>query len=254
MKNFPQSSERSQGWSAEALALAAQAKVLSGNKLEKLVVRLQRHSGRPREACWRFVIQHGLKGRVDHRRWTDEEIDWVREELVKRSVEEIARKLNRSPKSVRAMLQRNRLLVREIRCDQFSIESLAGALHVGKAEVHFWIKQGWLDATITTHGRRLSYSITAEALANVYKHHLADLLKRGLRNQSLFEAYLQYLHSPKHTIGEQLLDVRRDKRERAAFAASKSNETPNEDEDDDEDDDFPLNLHEKRGLPGGVDA
>jgi hypothetical protein len=41
----------------------------------------------------------------------------------------------------------------------------------------------------------------------------------------------------KHTIGEQLLDVRRDKRERAAFAASNTTVSdPDEDEEDDEDD------------------
>ena len=239
MAKLPQPSERSHGWSPEALALAAQAKALSGNKLEQLVVRLQRHSGRSREACWRFVIQHGIKGSVDHRRWTDEEIEWVREELVKRTVEEIARKLNRTPKSVRTMLRRNRLYVREIRCDLFSVDSLARALHVGKSEVLFWIKQGWLEATINNEGRRPSYSITAEALAHVYKHHLSDLLKRGIRNQSLFEAYLQYVHSPKHTIGEQLLDVRRDKRERAAYAAIKEGGVgqQNTQEDDGNDDD-----------------
>ena len=38
--------------------------------------------------------------------------------------------------------------MREIRCDLFSVDSLARALHVGKPEVLFWIKQGWLEATI----------------------------------------------------------------------------------------------------------
>src|SRR5277367_6531041 len=99
MAILSQSFERPQRWSPEALALAAQAKVLSGSKLEQLVVRLQRHTGRSREACWRLIIQYGLKGRVDHRRWTEEEIEVVREEVVKRSVEEIAKKLNRTPKS-----------------------------------------------------------------------------------------------------------------------------------------------------------
>ena len=61
MANLPPSSEDSRRWSPEALALAAQAKVLSGNKLEQLVVRLQRSTGRPSEQCWRFVIQYGLK-------------------------------------------------------------------------------------------------------------------------------------------------------------------------------------------------
>src|SRR3984885_4160096 len=135
MASSPRLSDRSPCWSTEALALVAQAKVLSGNKLEQLVTRLQRHSGRTREACWRFVIQYGIKGKVDHRRWTEEEIEFVREELVKRSVEEIAKRLNRSPRSIRSMLQRNSLSVRDIRCDLFSIESLATALHVRKGEI-----------------------------------------------------------------------------------------------------------------------
>jgi hypothetical protein len=36
----------------------------------------------------------------------------------------------------------------------------------------------------------------------------------------LTEAYVQYCYSPKHTVGEQLLAVRRDKRERAAYGQS----------------------------------
>ena len=71
-----------------------------------------------------------------------------------------------------------------------------------------------------TSGRKKRYLITPEALMLLYKRHLPDLLQRGLPNHSLFEAYLQYCYSPKHTVGEQLLDVRRDKKERAAFAES----------------------------------
>ena len=44
--------------------------------------------------------------------------------------------------------------------------------------------------------------------------------------------YLQYCFSPKHTVGEQLLDVRRDKRERAAFAAATSKEPDDVEEED----------------------
>lgn len=219
-------------WSAEAKAIAAQAKVLSGNKLEQLVVRLQRNTGRTKEACWRFVIQYGIKGTVDHRRWTEAEIDVVREELVKRSVDEVAKKLNRTPKAIRNMLRRNQLSVREIRCDLFSVESLASVLHVQKSEIVFWIEHGWLDATVENRGKRRFYVITAEGLTRLYKHHQADLLKRGIRNHSLFEAYLQYCYSPKHTVGEQLLDVRQAKRERAAYAAAEAN-VLNGDEDGD---------------------
>src|ERR1700739_4077244 len=98
MATLAKLSQRSPHWSLEAMAMAAQAKVLSGNKLEQLVVRLQRHSGRTKEACWRFIIQYGIKGKVDHRRWTEAEFETLREELVKRSIDEVAKKLNRTPK------------------------------------------------------------------------------------------------------------------------------------------------------------
>ena len=245
MATLPKLPERSPEWSAEAMAMAAQAKVLSGSKLEQLVVRLQRHSGRPKEACWRFIIQYGIKGQQDHRRWTETEFEIVREELVKRSIEEVARKVNRTPKAIRNMLKRNHLSLREIRCDLFSVESMASALHVRKAEVVFWIEQEWLQASITARGKRRSYTITPEALMSLYKHHHSDVLKRGIPNQALFEAYVQYCFAPKHTVGEQLLDVRRDKRERAAYAApvgdgtsgDEEEEEGDEDDQDDQDDD-----------------
>ena len=242
MATLPQLPERSPEWSAEAMAMAAQAKVLSGLKLEQLVVRLQRHSGRPKEACWRLIIQYGIKGRQDHRRWTETEIEIVREELVKRSIEEVARKVDRTPMAIRNMLKRNHLSLREIRCDLFSVESLASALRVRRAEILFWIEQGWLRASIACRGKRRSYTITPEALMTLYKKHHGDVLKRGIPNQALFEAYVQYCFAPKHTVGEQLLDVRRDKRERAAYAAALGEETScdleeEEGEEDDQDDD-----------------
>ena len=236
MGRHSQASAISSRWGAEALALVAHASVLSGNKLEQLVVRLQRHSGRPKQECWRFVIQHGLKTSVDHRRWTEAEIELVREELVKRPIEEVAKKLNRTPRAIRSMLMRNHLGLREIRCDRFSIQSLAHALRVRSEEIHFWIEQDWLQATISIKGRRKSYIITPEALAVLYKNHLPKILARGGRSQALFEAYLQYCFSPKHTVGEQLLDVRRDKRERAAYAVLNGSSQDNEEDDDDEDD------------------
>jgi hypothetical protein len=198
--------------------------VLSGAKLAQLVRRLQRQTGKSHEECWRFVIKHGIEGEVDHRRWHEEELDEARELLTKYPVEEVARRLNRSPKALRNALQRRRLSVREIRCDCFSLGSLAHALHVRCTEVRHWIELGWLRASITKQGGRSSYQITPEALGEFYKHHLSDLLRRRIPNQSLFEAYVQYCFSPKHTTGEQLLDVRRDKRERAAFAGNKSGE------------------------------
>ncbi|KAA6465270.1 hypothetical protein DYQ86_04820 [Acidobacteria bacterium AB60] len=201
----------------EALAIAAQARALSGNKLEQLVVRLQRHTGQSKALCWRFVIQYGLKGRSDHRRWTNEELETLREGLVKFSLEEMATKLHRSPRALRQKLAREGYNLRDIRCDLFSVDGLACAIKVQRTQVLSWIALGWLPATATIRCNRKYYIITPEALSYLYKNHLQDVLKRGVPNQSLFEAYVQYCHSPKHTVGEQLLDVRRDKRERAAY-------------------------------------
>lgn len=224
------------GWGPEALALAQQARVLSGTKIAQLVLRLQRQTGRSHQDCWRLVIAHGLKGGATHRRWREEELDLARELLTKHSVEEVARQLKRSSNALRNALQRRQLSVRDIRCDCFSTESLACALHVRRSEVLGWIEKGWLEAQRSVRGTRTSYRITPEALSAFYKGHLPDLLKRRIPNHTLFEAYLQYCFSPKHTTGEQLLEVRRDKRERAAFAARHNGTACNrESEEDDED-------------------
>jgi hypothetical protein len=226
----------SPGWGPEALALAQQARSLSGDKLEPLVRRLQRHTGNSRESCWRFIVQYGLKGTIEHRRWTEQELEAAREELTKHSVEEVAKKLKRSAKALRCALQRNDLSVRDIRCDCFSVESLSRVLHVRKDEVLRWIKEGWLPAVTRSQGNRQSYSITPEGFAQLYKKHLHDLLKtRRLSNLSLFEAFYQYCYSPKHTVGEQLLDVRHDKRERAAYAVRDATGEPDKEEEDDDD-------------------
>jgi hypothetical protein len=81
------------------------------------------------------------------------------------------------------MLKRNHLSLREIRRDLFSAESLASALHVRKADVIFWIEQGWLQASIASRGKRRSFAITPEALMSLYKQHHADVLKRGIPNK-----------------------------------------------------------------------
>jgi hypothetical protein len=134
------------------------------------------------------------------------------------------------------MLRRNHLSLRDIRCDLFSVESLASALHVRKAEVVFWIEKNWLQASVAIQGKRRFYIITPEALKDLYRFHQGDLMKRGIRNHALFEAYVEYCFAPKHTVGEQLLAVRRDKRERAAFAVAVGDKLSSEEEEEECDD------------------
>jgi len=75
-------------------------------------------------------------------------------------------------------------------------------------------------------------------------------LKRGIPNQALFEAYVQYCFSPKHTVGEQLLDVRRDKRERAAYSAATADKAAGDEEEEDDDERFGITMAELGGLAG----
>lgn len=208
----------SQGkWDDEARRLASQARALSGEKLIELISRLQRITGNSKDACWRFIRRHGLSGKHDYRRWTPEEFDQLREGLASHPLQTVAKKLGRTEESIRSILARNGLSVRSIRCDLFSVESLATALKVGRREVLYWIEQGWLETSVEKHGNRTFHTASPDALARLYRNHLLQLIERGLPNRGLFEAYLQYCYVPKHTTGSQLLDVRRDKREREAF-------------------------------------
>jgi hypothetical protein len=137
---------------------------------------------------------------------------------------------------------------------------LEGPAGSGKTEVVFWIEQNWLQASVADQGKRRFYIITPEALKDLYRHHHGDLMKRGIRNQSLFEAYVEYCFAPKHTVGEQLLEVRREKRERAAFAAAIGNGAGGTEEEDESDDadcetdaQFRLEFVEVDGTSGGLD-
>ena len=178
-------------------------------------------------------MQHGLKSRDEHRRWTEEEIETLREKLATHSVEETAKLLGRSANAIRCALRRNDLKVREIRCDCFSVNALARILRVRKEEIHTWIEKQWLQATTQVSGKRVTHIITPESFHDLYTHHLHDLMaQKRIPNVALFEAFYNYCFVPKHTIGTQLLTVRRDKREREAYAANQ----PDDDEDDEDED------------------
>lgn len=62
-------------------------------------------------------------------------------------------------------------------CGWFSVKSRTSALHVRKTEVVFWIEQNWLQPPVTNRGKRHIYSITQDALKDLYRHHRGDLMK-----------------------------------------------------------------------------
>ena len=123
-----------------------------------------------------------------------------------------------------------------------SIDSLARILHVRKTEIQSWIDKGWLEAPVQTHGKRTGYVITPEAFRALYTRHLSELIaQKRIPSVALFEAFYNYCFVPKHTIGTQLLTVRRDKRERAAFTAMQ-NGAESEEEDDETQERFRISF------------
>jgi hypothetical protein len=98
-----------------------------------------------------------------------------RELLVANPVEVVARKIGRSTSSVKHLCSRRGIRVKELRCDLFSINRLAAAMHVRKAEIVVWIDQGWLEATKEGQGRTVAYLISPEALQRCLREHLQDL-------------------------------------------------------------------------------
>jgi hypothetical protein len=103
-----------------------------------------RISGNPREACLRFLRRHGVAEKRSYREWTTREQQRLIELMNDVPVEEAARVLRRPPASVRSMLHRLGLGVRQSR-EWFTISLLAQALHIGRDEVRKWVDRGWLQ-------------------------------------------------------------------------------------------------------------
>jgi len=51
---------------------------------------------------------------------------------------------------------------------------------------------------------------------------LQDLQKRNVRSSTILAVFNQFCYVPKHTVGEQLLQVREAKREQAAYESATS--------------------------------
>jgi len=80
--------------------------------------------------------------------------------------------------------------------------------------------RGWLEATKEGQGRTVAYSISPEDLQHCLREHWQDLQKRNIRSSSILAVFHQFCYVPKHTVGEQLLQVREAKREQAAYESA----------------------------------
>ena len=104
-------------------------------------------SGNPRDACLRFLRRHGVAEKRSYREWTTREQQRLIQLMDDVPVEEAARVLRRRPASVRSMLHRLGMGVRQSR-EWFTVSLLAQALHISRDEVRKWINRGWLQCHV----------------------------------------------------------------------------------------------------------
>jgi hypothetical protein len=98
-------------------------------------------------------------------------------------------------------------------------------MHVRKSEIVFWIDQGWLEVTKEGQGKTVAHLISPEALQRCLREHLQDLQKLNIRSSTILAVFNQFCYVPKHTVGEQLLQVREAKREQAAYESATLSES-----------------------------
>jgi hypothetical protein len=93
-------------------------------------------------------------------------------------------------------------------------------MHVRKKEICHWVEQGWLEATRMEQNHSVTYKISPEALQKCLRTHLDKPQKRNIRSAAIFQVFREYCYVPKHTLGEQLLQVREAKREQAEYESA----------------------------------
>jgi len=180
-----------------------------GSDKEQILSKLVQISGNPRGACLRFLRRLGVAEKRSYREWTTREQQRLVELMDEVPVEEAARLLRRPPASVRSMLHRLGLGVRQSR-EWFTVSLLAQALHISRDEVRRWVDRGWLQCRVVQAqsvnlqiihaddfcvfvkdygrqviGNRLSYEGLAFVRDYVFPRSHADLLSvRGPYNKS----------------------------------------------------------------------
>ena len=186
----------------------------SGKDLGALVTSLEKESGYPRWACWRFLRRMGIRSKRPQRGWTEAEQQRLQKLIDLHPVSEIAKILRRSQSSVWHMLYRmgaNSAMGR----DGFTKHTLAIALHISPSQVEVWINRGWLKSREVETGKVKRVIIDSGDFCEFCKAHTKDVVGNRLTKERLDFVY-HFAFPPSHT---ELLPVRESKKERAAYEA-----------------------------------
>ena len=151
---------------------------------EQILSELVQISGNPRNACLRFLRRHGVAEKRSYREWTTRERQRLVDLMDDIPVEEAARILRRPPASVRSMLHRLGLGVRQSR-EWFTISLLAQALHIGRDEVRKWIDRGWLPCRVVQAQSVKVQIIDADDFCSFVKNYGREVIGNRLSYEGL---------------------------------------------------------------------
>ena len=151
---------------------------------EQILLKLAEISGNPRDACLRFLRRFGVAEKRSYREWTTRERQRLIELMDDVPVEEAARILRRPPASIRSMLHRLGLGVRQSR-EWFTVSLLAQALHIGRDEIRKWIDRGWLPYRVVQAQSVKVQIIDADDFCSFVKNHGREVIGNRLGYEGL---------------------------------------------------------------------
>lgn len=163
-------------------------------------------TGYPRDACLRFIHQHGVREKRAWRPWTKPEQQRLLDLMETCPVDEAAKIMQRSSRSIRSMLHRLGESSQRGR-DWFTPYSLAEALHVRVDEVQKWIDHGWLKCRIVETAGVKKRIIDPDDFSEFVKQHGRAVVGRRLSADGLWFVK-NFVFPPKHA---HLLPLRKSK-------------------------------------------
>src|SRR5215468_2068028 len=199
-------------WSRTARAEVAVNINAEGPQLRELVTKLAEISGNPRDACLRFARQLGLKAKQPYRRWTEEELKKLENELEVHKVRKVAIRLGRTPTQVYGMMHRLGISGKKL-TDKISMYAVARALSKHPRVVRQWIQSGALEAENEGTERVPRWMICQENLQRFEKKH-RRLIAASHVDRERLRFICGYIFPPSH---ENVLRTRESKKERAAY-------------------------------------
>jgi hypothetical protein len=180
----------------------------------RLIAQLVEVSGHPRDACLRFLRRLGAFEKRSYREWTKPEQQRLIELIDSMPVAEVARVLRRPVSSVRSMLHRLGLGVRQSR-EWFTLSLLAETLQISRNEVERWVARGWLQCrAVETSGLKMRI-VDPDDFCEFVKQHGREVVGRRLTYDGLLFVR-NYVLPPKHA---ELLSVRGPYKKRSKSAS-----------------------------------